>query len=94
MSWSGWDDLGCCMQGCCFLALSAGCDVTAGRQQALGVCQAGAGLRASCVLPLSGGLTSRTVLAHRYGVDENGWPGIFEQLCLKKGQKVRAGGVA
>lgn len=34
------------------------------------------------------------VCAHRYGVDENGWPGIFEQLCLKKGQKVRAGGVA
>ncbi len=24
----------------------------------------------------------------RYGVDENGWPGIFEQLRIKQGQKV------
>ncbi|PRW57775.1 pyruvate kinase isoform C [Chlorella sorokiniana] len=28
------------------------------------------------------------MIKRKYGVDENGWPGIFEQLRLKKGQKV------
>lgn len=30
------------------------------------------------------------MIKRKYGVDENGWPGIFEQLRVTKGQKVRA----
>lgn len=28
------------------------------------------------------------MIKRKYGVDETGWPGIFEQLSIKKGQKV------
>lgn len=34
------------------------------------------------------------MIKRKYGVDENGWPGIFEQLRVTKGQKVGAGGRA
>jgi pyruvate kinase len=28
------------------------------------------------------------MIKRKYGVDENGWPGIFEQLNITKGQRV------
>jgi len=28
------------------------------------------------------------MIKRKYGVDENGWPGVFEQLQITKGQKV------
>jgi hypothetical protein len=31
------------------------------------------------------------MIKRKYGVDENGWPGIFEQLRIEKGQRVRCG---
>ena len=34
------------------------------------------------------------MIKRKYGVDESGWPGIFEQLRIKRGQKVRGGSTA
>ena len=31
------------------------------------------------------------MIKRKYGVDETGWPGIFEQLNIKRGQRVRRG---